>query len=140
MTEAKDSRSAILPSDQFDIHLGTLLGHPNGGHTPAAITQDIDFYNNLTQYIVQTVRSEKGATVFLTQVNASGSSRYILPPKVLALIDRQRESVTAQIRRRHGRRLAAERGLGGTNPFTPEMRKKAMETRKRNAARRKKKR
>ena len=134
MANENESRSTILPADQFDILLGKLIGHPNGGHTPAAVVQDIDFYNNSTQFIVQTVRTEAGATVFVTQVNASGSTRYILPPKVLALIDRQRDATTTQIRRRHGRRIAAERG----NPFTPEMRKKAAETRKRNAAKRRK--
>jgi hypothetical protein len=139
LANENESRSSILPADQFDILLGTLIGHPNGGHTPAAVVQDIDFYNNSTQYIVQTVRTEKGSTVFLTQVNSAGSARYILPPKVLALIDRQRDTTTTQIRRRHGKRLAAERAANGQQPtFTPEMRRKAQATRKRNAARKKK--
>lgn len=127
-------RSSVLPHDPFDIRLAELIGRPNGGHVPATVTQDIDHYGNITQFIVQTVRDEQGATVFVTQINASGSSRYILPPKVLALLDRQRDTITAQIRRRHGKRLAAERGAA--NPFTPEMREKALQTRKRNAAKR----
>lgn len=129
-------RSPILPSDQFDLLLSSLIGHPNGGLAPAAVVQDVDFYGNTTQFIVQTVRGDKGTTVFVSQLNSQGAIRYILPQKVLALLDRQRDTVSLQIRRRHGKRLAEERGV---NPFTPEMRKKAAETRKRNAAARAKK-
>lgn len=137
-SESERPRSPILPSDQFDLLLSSLIGHPNGGLAPAAVVQDVDFYGNTTQFIVQTVRGTTGTTVFVSQLNSTGAIRYILPQKVLALIDRQRDTVSLQIRRRHGRRIAAERGIVG-NPFTPEMRKKAAETRKRNAAKRAKK-
>lgn len=128
---------SILPADQFDKLLSRLIGLPNGAHTQPSVVQDVDFYGNTTSYMVQTVKTEDGPTVFVTQVNAAGSVRYILPPNVLRLIDRQRDTTTTQIRRRHGRRLAEERAANGTAPtFTPEMRRKALETRKRNAARR----
>lgn len=133
------SRSTLLPTDQFDRLLSESLGHPNGGHAPAAVVQAVDFYGNTTQFIVQTVRDAKGVTVFVSQLNSQGALRYILPPKVLALIDRQRDTVTTQIRRRHGKRIAEERAAAGVVPtFTPEMRAKALATRKRNAARRRK--
>jgi len=131
-------RSAVLPNDPFDIQLSSLIGRPNGAHVPPTVVQAIDDYGNVTSYMVQTVRAEAGPYVFVMQVNAQGTVRYVLPPNVLRLMDGQRERATTQIRRRHGKRLAEERGLNGT-PFTPEMRKKALETRKRNAAKRKKK-
>jgi len=126
--------SPLLPTDQFDKLLSRLIGLPNGAHTQPSVVQDIDYYGNTTSYMVQTVKSEEGSTVFVTQVNATGSQRYILPPKVLTVIDRQRDSNTTQVRRRHGKRLAEERAANGVVPtFTPEMRRKALATRKRNA-------
>lgn len=132
-------QSPILPADQFDKLLSRLIGLPNGAHTQPSVVQAVDFYGNTTSYMVQTVKTEDGPTVFVTQVNASGSARYILPASVIRLIDRQRDTTTTQIRRRHGKRLAEERS--GAGPvFTPEMRAKAAETRRRNAATRAKRR
>ena len=116
-----DPRSAVLPTDHFDQLLSRLVGLPNGAHVQPSVVQDIDYYGNTTSYMVQTVKSEAGPTVFVTQVNAAGSVRYILPPNVLRLIDRQRDSTTTQVRRRHGKRLAEERGLLGGTVFTPEI-------------------
>jgi hypothetical protein len=123
-----------LPIDQFDKLLSRLTGLPNGAHTQPSVVQDVDFYGNTTSYMVQTVRTESGPTIFVTQVNAAGSSRFILPPAVVRTIDRQKDATTTQIRRRHGIRLAEERGA---SPFTPEMREKARAARVRNALKRK---
>src|SRR3990167_9275127 len=125
--------SAALPSDQFDKVLSRLIWLPNGGHTQPTVVQAVDFYGNTTSYMVQTVKTEDGPTVFVTQVNAAGSARFILPPAVVRLMDRQRDTTTTQIRRRHGKRLAEERGasFGG---FTPEMRAKALATRRKKTA------
>lgn len=130
-------QSPILPSDQFDKLLSRLIGLPNGAHTQPSVVQDVDFYGNTTQFIVQTVKTEDGPTVFVTQVNAAGRDRFILPPSVLRLIDRQKDTTVTQVRRRHGKRLAEERAAAGTQTtFTPEMRAKALATRKRKAAKR----
>lgn len=130
------SETARLPTDQFDQLLSRLIGLPNGAHTQPSVVQAVDFYGNTTSFMVQTVKTEEGPTVFVTQVNAAGSARFIIPPSVVRLIDRQRDTTTTQIRRRHGKRLAEERG--GAGPvFTPEMRAKGLETRrKKSAARR----
>lgn len=124
-------RSPLLPSDPFDKLLDRLIGLPNGAHTTPAVVQATDYYGNTTSYMVQTVRTEEGDTAFVTQVNAGGSARFILPPAVLRTIERQRDSNTTQIRRRHGKRLAESRPAPG---FTPEQRAAALATRKRNAA------
>lgn len=129
------AETMTLPTDQFDKLLSRLIGLPNGAHTQPTVVQAVDFYGNTTSYMVQTVKTEEGPTVFVTQVNASGSARFILPPAVVRLMDRQRDTTTTQIRRRHGKRLAEERGGGGT-VFTPEMRAKGQETRRRKAAER----
>jgi len=133
-----EERSKVLPTDPFDIALANLTGHPNGGQTAPTIAQSVDQYGNITQHIIQTVRWDSGDTVFITQVNAAGRERFILPPKVLGVIDRQREQVSLQVRRRHGQRLAESRDPNRPNPLLdPKVRAKAAASRKRKAAERK---
>lgn len=117
--------SAARTSDPFDKMLSRMRGLPNGAHTKPAVVQAIDFYGNATSYMIQTVRTDESITAFVTQVSAAGSSRSILPAAVLAVIDRQRASITTKLRRRHGIRLAEERKAAGLEPgFMRKNRKK----------------
>lgn len=116
--------TASLPSDPFDKLLSRLIGLPNGAHTSPTVVQAMDFYGHTTSYMIQTVRTDEGVTAFVTQVNAQGSVRTILPQSVLAVIDRQRTSITTQLRRRHGRRLAEERKAAGIEPGFMKKRRK----------------
>lgn len=118
---ANDKRSAELPVDPFDRQLNALIGLPNGAHTQPAVVQSIDFYGNASSWVVQTVKTDEGEFAFLTLVAAGGdgqikAARFVLPPKVLATIDRQRDSAVTMVRRRHGRRLAEERKAAGIQP------------------------
>lgn len=114
--EREHKPTAARTSDPFDLLLSSMIGLPNGAHTQPSVVQHIDFYGNTTSYMIQTVRTEEGVTAFVTQVNAQGSVRYILPQAVLAVVDRQRDSLSTQIRRRHGRRIAEERKARGEQP------------------------
>lgn len=109
--------TASRTADPFDRLLSTMIGLPNGAHTKPAVIQDIDFYGHATSYIVQTVRTDETITAFVTQVNADGSVRTILPLSVIAAIDRQRKAITTKLRRRNGRRIAEERMAAGIDPF-----------------------
>src|SRR5262245_53401482 len=110
--------SKVLPTDSFSVTFAGLIGRPGGAHTQPAALKVSDFYGNTTDYIVQTVKWEEGETVFLTIVEGDGRARKVmLPPKVLATIERQRVSVQTQVRRRHGKRLAEERKAAGIEPF-----------------------
>ena len=134
---SESARSKVLPTDPFEVALRDKLGLPNGAHTQPSVVQAVDFYGNATSFIVQTVKTELGNHAFITMVNAQGSNRFMLPPNVMTLLQRQSDSVTTILRRRHGRRLAEEQKANGrVVGFTPEMRKKAAATRKRNAAKR----
>jgi hypothetical protein len=125
-----------LPTDTFDKTLARLSGLPDGAQTKGALVQSTDFYGNTTSFMVQTVRWEKGNTVFVEQVSATGHARYVLPPEVNKVIARQADSITLQLRSRQGRRLAQQAKAEGRTPtFTPEMRVKAQATRKAKAAR-----
>lgn len=105
-----------LPTDPFDKLLSRLIGLPNGAHTQPSVVQAMDFYGHTTSFMIQTVKTDEGVTAFVTQVNAQGSVRYILPQHVLATIDRQRAALTTKIRRRHGKRIAEERKAAGIQP------------------------
>jgi hypothetical protein len=90
----------------------------------------MDFYGNVSTFLIQTVKWEDGESVFITCVQGEQATKMVLPPKVTAAIIRQRDALTTTVRRRHGRRLAAERKAAGTLPtFTPEQRAKALATR-----------
>lgn len=108
--------TASLPTDEFDRVLSRSIGLPNGAHTAPTVVQAMDFYGNTTSYMIQTVRTDEGVTSFVTQVNAMGSMRYIIPQSLLATIDRQRAALTHKIRSRHGKRIAEERKAAGTMP------------------------
>lgn len=116
MSTKRHDPSPVLPTDQFDQTLARLVGLPGGAHTQPAVVQDVDFYGKVTSWMVQTVKHDGGDTVFLTSVNSEGSSRFVLPPRVLAAIDRQRASALTTVRRRHGRRIAEERRARGETP------------------------
>lgn len=136
MRDRTDKPSGLLPTDPFELALAASIGLPNGAHTDPVVVQAIDFYGNSSAYIVQTVRTDKGTAHFVQIVGATKTVRFVIPPEVIKVQDRQRESVTAQLRRRHGQRLAeaasSSRPAGG---FTPEMRQKALATRRAKAAR-----
>lgn len=127
----EQNQSGLLPRSPFDQTLAQLIGLPNGAHTDPSVVQTRDFYGNSTDYIVQTVKWDEGETVFLHQVNAEGSHRYMLPPKVVQTILRQRDSVITQVRRRHGKRIAAERKAAGYESplLNPEVRARAIASR-----------
>ena len=114
--EREHKVTAARPTDEFDNMLSRLIGLPNGAHTQPTVVQSIDFYGNTTSFMIQTVRTDEGVTAFVTQVNAQGSARYILPPQILAVLGRQRDALATKIRRRHGKRIAEERKAAGIEP------------------------
>lgn len=108
--------TASRTQDAFDKLLSGMIGLPGGAHTKLAAVQHIDFYGNVTTFNIQSVKTEEGTTTFVMQADANGSVRYILPSKVLGAIDRQRASLTKQVRRRNGKRIAEERAAAGIKP------------------------
>lgn len=111
------------PIDPFDKLLSSMIGLPNGAHTQPTVIQHLDFYGNVTSYMIQTARTDEALVAFVTQVDASGSKRYTLPLPVLAVIDRQRAAITTQLRRRNGRRIAEARTARGEQPGFTKRRK-----------------
>lgn len=110
------SRSELLPSDRFEQTLSRLIGLPGGSSVQPTIVQCMDFYGRSSDWIVQSVKTEEGDNLFLTCVTSEGVTRIAVPARVVATIDRQRETLTTKVRRRHGRRLAEERKARGEAP------------------------
>ena len=108
--------TASRTQDPFDRLLDSLTGLPGGASTKLAAVQHSDFYGHTTTYNIESIKTEEGVTAFVTQGDANGQVRYILPPSVLATIDRQRVSLTKQVRRRNGKRIAEERMAAGIKP------------------------
>lgn len=105
-----------LPTDPYDQQLERLTGLPGGAHTQPTVVQTTDFYGNATSWMLQVVKTDEGEHGFVTRVDATGAQRIVLPARVLQTLDRQRETVRTKVRRRHGRRLAAERAARGEAP------------------------
>jgi hypothetical protein len=111
-----DSVSGNLP-DHFDLTLGRLHDLPGAVQTSQATVQTIlPLVGRAITYIVQTIRWDEGETVFLQALGAEQSLRLVLPPAVTRIIARQAAAASQTLRKRHGRRLAAERKAQGIQP------------------------
>ena len=131
----------VLPTDPFEKNLARLVGLPNGAHTQPTVVQSMDFYGNVSSFMVQTVKWEEGTSCFITEVRGGEERpvRVVLPPKVVAAMLRQQDACTRIVRKRHGQRLAEVAKANGSlraGGFTPEMRQKAAATRRAKAAKR----
>ena len=108
--------SAARTQDPFDRLLSSLTGLPGGASTKLAAVQHSDFYGHTTTYNIRSVKTDEGVTTFVIVSDANGQARFILPPSALAVIDRQRKSLTKQVRSRNGKRIAEERMAAGIKP------------------------
>jgi hypothetical protein len=117
-----DRPSGLLPTDAFDVQLAKLTGLPGGASTQPTTLDLQDDYGNLQTFIVRSVKSDQGDTVFVQRVTADSVLRVFLPPRVLATVDRQRDTLVTKVRRRHGKRLADERKARGEQPAFTKVR------------------
>src|SRR5579864_7738430 len=97
--------------DSFDRELGAIAGLPDVTHCkPTTIEIVTPLTGEARTFIIQTYRQEEqGDKVFLKYATGDKLVRIVLPAKVLNCIQRQRDSLGRQIRRTHGKRIAAER-------------------------------
>lgn len=105
-----------MSDETFDRTLGSLDGLPDViATTQATIQTTTPLVGNAETYIVQTVRHpDAGDTVFLQVISAGRALRLVIPPKVSAVIARQRDALTGRARVRGARQAVAtkrERGI-----------------------------
>ena len=103
---------------QYDKMISALEGLPDVTKTqPTTLRVVTPLIGASQTFIVQTVRQrEVGDHVFLEIVSGEGAIRVVLPPKVSDAIARQRDALVTKVRRKHGKRIAAERAARGEQP------------------------
>jgi hypothetical protein len=104
--------------DYFDRQLGALHGLPDVVKTKPSTIRTIPPLGIGTQiFIVQTYRQhEHGDTIFLEAYGQGGPVRLVLPPKVAAVITRQRDALTEKTRSRAAKAVAEDRKARGITP------------------------
>jgi hypothetical protein len=113
--------------DEFDRVLGQLDGSLS---TRPAPLQNIPLLGvgGVKTYIIRTFREvkpdpkdeTKGKPEFWTAIiitGKDGTYQHVLPPKVVDLMIRQRESLQTTARKRAAKALAAKRARAGIRPF-----------------------
>lgn len=125
-TRNVDPTTEYASLDDFDRGIAMLRDLPD--------TVDVDNTLHLaepltgrkaTTYIVRRFRrSSEGDTLFLQVVQGEATKQIILPPKVMALLNRQDGVLTFKLRRQNGRRLAEERKNAGIEPGFMKAKKK----------------
>src|SRR6266850_3032225 len=105
--------------DPFDRTIGVLHGLPDVTLTKTSVTRVVPpFGVGGTQlYVVQTYRQkEQGDTIFMEHVSETGTIRLVIPPRVSAVIARQREQLTVKTRSKAAKAVAQERKERGEVP------------------------
>ena len=105
--------------DAFDRLLGALDGLPDVVSTkPSTVRSITPLIGNSETWIIQTVRqADQGDVIFLERTGRDGSVRLAIPPKVAAVIARQREALTGKARRKAARAAVVTRREKGIVPF-----------------------
>jgi predicted aspartyl protease len=112
------SESYKTARDSFDRILGHLTGMPDVTKTGATtIREAAPVTGDGQTFVVQTFRQkEKGDFILLEYLDAGGAQRIVIPPKVTATIARQRDALTARVRRDNAKQAAADRKARGEVP------------------------
>lgn len=128
--------------DYFDRLLGNLDGLPDVQMTSQATVQTVTpLLGNAETFIVQTVRqTDQGDTIFLQSISAQRSMRIVVPPRVSAVIARQRDALTTKTRRKGARQAVAtkrEAGIPIGNPAALALARQKPRAKRRPKAKRK---
>jgi hypothetical protein len=99
--------------DTFDRVIGAIDGLPDVHKSrPTTVTTVMPIVGRSQTYVAQTYRDKEGRfTVFLQMVDAEGRARIVVPPKVMAAVYRQRESLVTKARRATARATSEKRKL-----------------------------
>jgi hypothetical protein len=133
---------STINRDSFDRQLGAIEDLPDVLSTKATTIVDTTPIIGLAQtFIIQSYRQrDVGDRVFLQFVDAQGTKRIVIPPKVAQAIARQRSALTKKSRSKGAREAQNGRRPGFLNMSTEaraEARTKAAATRAKKAAKRK---
>lgn len=87
------------PRDAFDRAIGLIDGLP-GVHKarPSTVTSVEPMLGDSQTYVVQTYKTEDGFFGFVQSIDRRGGARFVLPPKVMNAIYRQRDALVKKSR------------------------------------------
>ncbi len=105
-----------IARDHYSDTLRRLLDNPSAVSTPGSTINTQTLLGHTESWIVKTVRTDGKDTAFIQQISAAGSQRIVLPPAVTAALGRQREALSAKLRRQAARRAADTRKQRGIEP------------------------
>lgn len=113
-----NSQQPYRTVDKFDRMMGALANLPDVASTKPSTIVALNPLIGATQtFIVQTFRQrEVGDTIFLQYVDDEGRIRMVIPPQASDAIARQRDALTAKIRRKLGKDQAQARKAKGLLP------------------------
>lgn len=111
---------ATLAKSKFDRLMGSLTDLNETVRSAETVTRDTPLFGvgeGTTTYITQTIRQKDvGDFIFVEVVSEEGTVRLVLPPKVAAVIARQRDTLTDKSRSRAARTVAEDRKARGEVP------------------------
>lgn len=115
-----------LTRNHYDATFGRCEGFP---HTEAKIVRDTGVdarIDGVRSYTVQTFRAPEGGGDFhfIEIAGSDGLTRVCLPPPVVVLLQRQRDSISARAKRAHGRALGLSRPRPPKGVIPPQFKKK----------------
>lgn len=115
---AKEQQQTYATPDLFDRAIGALTGRPDVTETkPSTIRTVTPLIGESQLFIVQTYRErERGDSIFVECVSASGSVRLVIPPQVADAIARQRDSLSTKVRSKVAKSVMADRIAAGYKP------------------------
>ena len=114
-----DEKSTLAKS-KFDRLMGSLTDLNETVRSAETVIRDTPLFGvgaGTTTFIVQTIRQrEVGDFIFVEAVSEEQTVRLVLPPKVSAVISRQRDALTGKSRSKASRASAQERMERGEVP------------------------
>jgi hypothetical protein len=120
-----DRVTSAMP-DEFDRTIGMLDGLTGVTHTKPSTINVVPMLGvgGTKTFIVTTYRHRDDVadkptsrdTVFLVVAGPDGYHRHVVPEEVIAAIIRQRDSLSARVRSKTAKRVAAERMAAGWKP------------------------
>lgn len=82
------------PRDVFDRVIGLIDGTPGTRKAkPTTVVSVEAILGDSETYVVQTYQTEDGFFGFIQRINRAGGQRFVLPPKAMSALFRQRDAL-----------------------------------------------
>lgn len=109
MNNDRTDSSGVLPTDSYSLELHRLRSNPSAMEAKSSTIQTQTFYGHAEEWIVRTLRVDGGDTVFVRHIKHDGGGSYVIPPAVMAAVNRQQTVINGIARRRGARKAMATR-------------------------------